>query len=111
MSGVQDYKQLAQEKRLAELKKRQQYLKSLPTPATLQSPVKKSQEKKTAVTPNSRTGKSKMKCFLCDQLGHFANECKAKPAESGGRGNPRKKFHDTKQVTTQEQTTQPRQWR
>ena len=71
VSGAQTYKQLClaaknEEKRLAELKKRQHYS----TPQ--------------ATTPNPAQGGDK-KCYVCNKAGHLARDCKASKSESRGR--------------------------
>ncbi len=89
VSGAIGYKELClaarnEEKRLAELKKRQQYLLSSSTPPRQ---IKKFPERKSFIPS---TNKTEMKCFLCHKPGHLARECKSSRTterESGGRGD------------------------
>ena len=95
VSGVQSYKALCltarnEEKRLAELKKRQQYLKSASTPPC---PTKKFIEtrssmpsaNKTQVPSVSKTTNQETKrCFMCHKPGHLARDCWFRTAGSSG---------------------------
>ena len=106
VSGAQSYSELClaarnEEKRLAELKKRQQYLKPSSTPLR---PMKFT-ENKMFVPSTNKPGFPKAsnleprRCFLCQKPGHLARECKSRTTESGGRSDSRKTFGGTKQVT------------
>lgn len=114
VSGAQSYKALClaarnEEKRLAELKKRQQYLKPSVAPPR---PLKKLAENKPFVPTESKPGYPKAtspdtrKCFLCQKPGHLARECRARPTERGGQSNLRKTPVVTKKVTANPQAAE-----
>lgn len=111
VSGAQSYNELClaarnEEKRLAELRKRQQYLKS---PSTPLRPAKKVTENKTFVPSANKAGSAKhtsqepRKCFLCHKPGHLARDCRSRAPESKGRSDAKQ---STKQVTTNRNPTE-----
>ena len=113
VSGAQSYQELClaarnEEKRLAELRKRQQYRKS---PSTPPRPPRKSMESNPSVPSTSKPGNSKVnnmdprKCFLCHKPGHLARECRSRTTDSGGRSDPKQTCSGTKQVTTNSNPT------
>ena len=110
VSGAQTYPELClavrnEEKRLAELKKRQQYLKQSLQPSS----SRKFAEAKSASKPmgavQKRGGNSGVpgtesrKCFLCHRPGHIARDCKEQLV-TRGRGDSLKSRGRAKQVTT-----------
>ena len=104
VSGAQSYKGLClaarnEEKRLAELKKRQQYLKSSVTSTTARQTAKNVSERKPFMPPSNRTGQTEMKCFLCRKPGHLARDCRSRTTESSGRDVYGKTASGTKQVS------------
>ena len=121
VSGAQSYKALClaarnEEKRLAELKKRQQYLKSASTPPR---PAKKFIEtrssmplaNKTQVPSVSKTANQETKrCFMCHKPGHLARDCRFRTAGSSGHSDSRKTQSGTKQVTAESDSAQEGQF-
>ena len=114
VSGAQGYKELClaarnEEKRLAELRKRQQYLKSSSTPSRW---VKNPTENKTQAITNkafpsttAKAGSTKpqqvyhKKCFVCHKPGHLARECRSRATAIGGISDFRQTRSATKQVS------------
>ena len=110
MSGAQSYRELCltarneEKQQLAELKKRQRYLK--PFSAQLQ-PAKPFPWSKPLQSPGSEpfvpptnmfTSLEPRKCFLCQKPGHLARDCRSKTAAGAGHGDS-KTPSSTKQVT------------
>ena len=97
VSGAQGYKELYlaarnEEKRLAELVKRQEYLKPADVcrhDASLQA---RNAEKKSSVSSQTRGGKKDVKCFVCQKFGHYTNECKLKSAGNQDAEIPRERL-------------------
>ena len=83
VSGAQGYKEFCQaakneEKRLAELKKRQKYLR--PTTLVSQHPSSRKPvlHKPPEIQPSSipqKTGTEPRRCYLCNKIGHLARDC------------------------------------
>ena len=108
MSGAQEYKELAmsaknEEKRQAELRKRQQYRRT----ASTASPRPRS-EKPQDSTAQSRVQRNQStrafphlprQCYNCGSTDHFARDCKMQKTESSGRfDRPRKTAGSTKGI-------------
>ena len=103
VSGAIDYSGLCvaarnEEKRLADLRKRQQYSKS--SQQLQYRPKQPSQETTKSLgywTPTKGRGSSDIrKCFICKKPGHLMRDCKSKRSESKGSSQPA----STRQVTT-----------
>ena len=92
VSGAQSYLDLCvaaknEERRLLELRRKQQYQKAGPQP----SQSSQSGKKTSAVSPSSEKQPPRpetRRCYICDKPGHLANRCKQKRSESGGRAPP-----------------------
>ena len=94
VSGARTYQELClasrnEEKRLAELRKRQQYQKPVVGPAP-QRPIRKTAEPKTAESaPFKSKSAEPRRCYQCHKVGHVARDCTLKRTESGGRNDSR----------------------
>ena len=109
VSGARTYQELClavrnEEKRLTELKKREQYLKPLQPPSFRKSIETKPPNKPAVVNPNRgsnfrSSGAESRKCFLCHRPGHLARDCREKVS---GRvsGDTQRRRGGIKQVTT-----------
>lgn len=103
VSGAQTYPELSlaarnKEKRQAELKKRQQYLKLAASPQAWKITEANSGSKSTETTPAKGNNASKppLVCFFCHEPGHIARNCKKKASKRGQGGSQT----SSKQVTT-----------
>lgn len=119
VSGAQTYKELClaaknEEKRLAELRKRQQYQK--PAPLSAQHFNKKSADQKGGDRTAQRRPPRQLaptlpetrQCYICNKQGHLARDCKATRSESRGRPIPYKpKQASTRQVQASQSTGVP----
>ena len=99
VSGVDSYSALciaakSEERRLQELRKRQQYHKvSTGTRLPVRPPLSSKNASRSSSSPpkghgGSRGSTEKCTCFVCDQLGHIAINCPKQRKESKGRGKP-----------------------
>ena len=117
MSGAGTYQALClasknEERRLAELRKRQQYKKSISNPP--QTPATSVQ---TTKRPSERrpVPREKPRCYNCDAIGHLMKDCKEPKSESKGKpaAEPSSATtktqggSSTKQVTTAEISEDP----
>ena len=123
VSGARNYQELCgaarnEEKRLADLRKRQEYSKLLANTSSSQRTVR---SKPPADSGPSRGGlaspsttlqatmRPSSKCFYCHKTGHRKEDCRCQKkdlAESESRG-PSRPLAATKQVRAGEDTTQP----
>ena len=91
VSGAQNYNELCvaakNEKRLAELRKRHQYLKTIPQSELDQSEMNKSQLMRRPFPGKKDSGTSLRKCWNCGSTKHLKYQC-PQPEESGGRSKP-----------------------
>ena len=117
VSGAQGYKELCvsaknEEKRQAELRKRQQYRKTAST-ASPKPPSGKPHDLTTQnrVHRNRPTGSSSQaprQCYTCGSTDHLARDCKAKRTESAGHfERPRKTAASTKGIHTRRESSTP----
>ena len=102
VSGATKYRELCvaaknEEKRQAELRRRQQYSKSTharqPQIEGARNTANSSQRRPATSSPSS--GADAKKCFLCKKPGHLMRDCRTKKPENTGSGRPTV----TKQVT------------
>ena len=102
VSGATKYRELCvaaknEEKRQAELRRRQQYSKSThsrqPQIEGARNTANSSQRR--PATSNPSSGADAKKCFLCKKPGHLMRDCRTKKPENTGSGRPTA----TKQVT------------
>ena len=102
VSGATKYRELCvaaknEEKRQAELRRRQQYSKSThsrqPQNEGARNTANSSQRR--PATSNPSSGADAKKCFLCKKPGHLMRDCRTKKPENTGSGRPTA----TKQVT------------
>ena len=110
ISGALTYKEVClaarnEEKRLAELKKRQQYSKkNVPAP---QSEGKRSfkPQASDAKPRTQNTFNPVRRCYICNRTGHLAWECRSRSTESRGRVDGKKnsssRAHQVKSTTSQ----------
>ena len=92
VSGAQTYQELClasrnEEKRLAELRKRQQYQQAS-AGLLQQQPNRKTVQPRGNGPESVRTSETR-KCYLCHKTGHLARDCKRSRPESSGRRDPR----------------------
>ena len=99
VSGSKNYRELCvaakkEERRLAELKKKQQYLKSDRSSSFSDSFNKRSLQKNYNSTQKSGVDWNKhkafgkqqsLRCYLCDSPNHLARDCHARKTESQGK--------------------------
>ena len=104
VSGAQSYKELClaarnEEKRLAELRRRQQYLQVVKDPPRGHGSDKRGEpqeKKKSRADASASVALDQRKCFVCHRTGHLARDC-TKRTENRGR---RKEQPSSKQITT-----------
>ena len=106
VSGARSYKELCmaaknKEKRLVELRKRQQYQKTV-SPSL--RPVKNYTDHTTSNKPPQDTRPGVRKCYLCNRPGHIAWYCRLKKSESRGCMVEDHRPSNTKQITSQSNT-------
>ena len=95
VSGAQTYQELClasrnEEKRLAELRKRQQYQKTSVCLEPHQPRRGSVDPRGTGSFPAKSSKPSETrKCYLCHKAGHLARDCRVGRTESGGRKDPR----------------------
>ena len=95
VSGAQSYK----ERRLAELKKRQQYSRAkVPTPQGHTSKPAVDSKITEPIRPKPTLTQGVRKCYNCDKPGHLARDCRSKKSESAGRPTTPSKLPKAKQV-------------
>ena len=99
VSGAQTYQGLCfavknEDRHLAELKKRQQYLKSSSQQGQLHP--KETGNQVFEGKPPSEDRNNKKACYQCGEVGHLASQCKKRKSESQGR----QPSGSTKQVRT-----------
>jgi len=110
VSGVQGYKELCvaakkEEKRLAQLRKKQQYLKSDRLPTSSYKGSSQGSPSGSYDKPGGNWNKSKsyskQRCYLCNSPNHLARDCQPRKSESQGkRANSQK---DNKMIRTRSQ--------
>ena len=86
ISGAQNYRELCiaaknEERRLAELKKRKQYIRS----ETPQHFTRSSEQPSGNTTKRKPRSQKHLRCYICNGLGHFAYECRSQKSESSGK--------------------------
>ena len=93
VSGTADYKQLCvaarnEEKRLKDLEKRREYLRSQPTSPQPSAPDKPDTSQTRSKYGSDVVGSavSGRQCYICGVWGHISRDCGAPRTESGGRG-------------------------
>ena len=110
VSGAQTYQELClaarnEEKRLTELRKRQQYQKASPSPGSLRPNQRPADSRSTELTPSRPKPPEPRRCYLCHKTGHLACECTLNQAESRGRRDPKDPRASTKQVTFKQESS------
>ena len=92
ISSVQEYNLSAkkQERRLAELQKRQQYFKSgkFPSDGSCKRSTSKSFDNSQQLASNwnkSRFKQQSLRCYICNSPNHLAHDCRVHKTESQGR--------------------------
>lgn len=106
VSGAQSYKQLCtaaknEERRLAELQKRQQYSRTeVPTPQDRPSRRATDRQRPDPLSSTATHPQGAKKCYTCGKPGHLARDCRSKKTESTGRPLSTPKVTSTKQVQT-----------
>ena len=106
VSGARSYKELCmaaknKEKRLVELRKRQQCQKTV-SPSL--RPVKNYTDHTTSNKPIQDTRPGVRKCYLCNRPGHIARYCRLKKSESRRLMVEDHRLSNTKQITSQSNT-------
>ena len=86
ISGAQNYRELCiaaknEERRLAELKRRKQYIRS----ETPQHFTRSSEQPFGNTTKRKPRSQKHLGCYICNGLGHFAYECRSQESESSGK--------------------------
>ena len=92
VSGASSYKELCmsaknEERRLAELRKRQQYQRvpASVAPARLARPEKSQSTDTPLPKPAWSTAAGQRTCYVCNKPGHLARDCRSKRSESRGQ--------------------------
>ena len=124
VSGAQTYQELClaarnEEKRLAELKKRQQYMKPTTQPRLQQQqqqPRRSTEANSTsrpaasAPTSGSSASSQPRKCFLCSEPGHITCNC-PKKSSGHGRGDSRRSQNSSnKQIISSNDGTEQKRF-
>ena len=107
VSGAQSYKELCtaaknEERRLAELQKRQQYSRSkVPTPQDRMSKKAVDSKLPERTPPRPTLTQGARTCYTCGKPGHLARDCRSRKSESGGRPLSTSKATNAKKVQAQ----------
>jgi len=110
VSGALTYKELCmsaknEEKRLVQLKKRQQYLGQ--RSRTQSTPRISLRDEKGAIplksSSDSALSKPPVRCYTCNKLGHYSKDCPARKTESGGKQKTTTKQGTTAALVTSEE--------
>ena len=118
VSGAQSYRELCiaakkEERRLAELKKKQQYLKSeTSTKRPFQRSYEDTRESGGSGTKTKLFGRQKpLRCYLCDSPHHLARDCHKHKTESQGRTSQKvtQVPKGTKMISTRHYTSKQKQ--
>ena len=95
VSGAQSYQELClaarnEEKRLTELKKRQQYMRGTPHQQQPKRMNDRPPAKPSGATPSGRDGTNTQtwKCYFCQEPGHLARNCPKKRPTQGSQRRP-----------------------